>query len=322
MLASVAVLLWAIRVLVAAGCSTNESVSHWLYSSEIDLTTESLLERDDIVGVQLLYSWKSLERAEGKYDLAAIQRDVDLVHSKGKKLWIQLQDRTFSIKNVPTPAYMQTPLYNNDSVPTCDSDDCEMDFKQAGWMAAQWNPHVRERYQALLHALASALDGRIEGINLPETAVDVDTTKDDYNSEAYFQGELENAGYAASVFAESLVVQYVNFWPDGWADDNGYLTKSFEFYAQHGIGVGGPDLIPFSMAQEKNSYPLISEYRDRVPISVIAVQEPDLTKINPHTGQPFTKEEFVDYARNRLGIDIIYWATSSPWLQSTTINHE
>jgi hypothetical protein len=42
----------------------------------------------------------------------------------------------------------------------------------------QWNPAVRERYQALISALAARFDGRVYGINLPETSVDIDPKKD------------------------------------------------------------------------------------------------------------------------------------------------
>lgn len=77
--------------------------------------------------------------------------------------------------------------------------------------------------------------------------------------------------------------------------------------------------MPFSPVQEESSYKYIFEYRSKVPISVVAVQEPDLEKINPYTGQKFTKKEFVEYAIHHLAVDIIFWATGSPWLSSTGI---
>ncbi|KAM4065513.1 hypothetical protein HRG_004182 [Hirsutella rhossiliensis] len=292
-------------------------LQHWLYSSDVDDAALAILDRPDLEGVQALYRWRDLESEKAKYDFSKIIEDLKRVQAKGKKLWVQLQDRTFFIKNIPTPKYMQTPLYSNGSVPTCDGENCERNFEHGGWMAAQWNPHVRERFQALMKAMADELDGQIYGLNLPETSIEVEQGKNNYTSEGYFQGELENAAYAASVFEKSYVVQYVNFWPDGWENNNNYFTKSFSFYAKHGVGVGGPDLIPYDKGQEKNSYPFLREYRDKVPISVVAVQEPDLKKIYNETGKPFTKEEFVDYATKRLGVRIIFWATASPWLNGT-----
>ena len=128
---------------------------------------------------------------------------------------------------------------------------------------------------------------------------------------------MENVLHARNVFNTSYVVQYLNFWPDGLADEKGYLNDSFAFLAAHHIGIGGPDDIPFHAAQESNSYPLMDEYRDRVPISVIAVQEPDLTKINPKTNETFTRQEFTSFAVEDLDVDIIFWTVSSPWLNGT-----
>ncbi len=42
----------------------------------------------------------------------------------------------------------------------------------AGWVARRWDPAVRDRFHKLLSALGHEFDGKIEGINLPETAVD------------------------------------------------------------------------------------------------------------------------------------------------------
>ncbi len=44
----------------------------------------------------------------------------------------------------------------------------------SGWVARVWDPAVRERYNLLIQKLATKFDGKIYGINLPETAVDFD----------------------------------------------------------------------------------------------------------------------------------------------------
>ncbi|MFX8164841.1 hypothetical protein ABTL04_21165, partial [Acinetobacter baumannii] len=58
------------------------------------------------------------------------------------------------------------------------SDDSEVNPGGSGWVAQQWNPALRQRFQALLTALAKQFDGRILGINLPETAIDIDRKRD------------------------------------------------------------------------------------------------------------------------------------------------
>ncbi|KAJ6780588.1 hypothetical protein PWT90_04071 [Aphanocladium album] len=296
----------------------NSTLQHWLYSSTVDDAALALLRRPDLAGVQALYSWKALEVGEGEYDFSGLRADQERVRALGKQFWIQLQDRTFNPRNDPVPAYMHTPAYSNGSAPTCDGEDCETNFQVSGWMAQQWNPAVRARHQALLRALADEFDGRITGLNLPETSVAVLPGTKNYTHESYFWGELETAGVAAAAFKQSHVVQYVNFWPDGWNNTNNRLVDSFEYYAAHGVGVGGPDLIPYKPGQVANSYTYIPMYHDRVPISVVSVQEPDLAEINKETGKPFTKEEFVRYAVDVLRVSIIFWSVESPWLQGSS----
>jgi hypothetical protein len=47
----------------------------------------------------------------------------------------------------------------------------------------------------------------------------------------------------------------------------------------------------------------------------MAVQDATLTDINPATKHGFTHEEFVAFARDYLGVDVIFWDVSSPWLK-------
>src|SRR5581483_5595626 len=119
-----------------------------------------------------------------------------------------------------------------------------------GWAAQQWNRQLRERYQQLLQALAKTFDGRVQGINLPETAIDIDQ-KDDrtgFSCDAYFEAELENMLFARRAFTRSAVVQYVNFWPCEWDNDHRYMERLFEAAAAHGVGLGGPDIVPYRKA--------------------------------------------------------------------------
>lgn len=65
----------------------------------------------------------------------------------------------------------------------------------------------------------------------------------------------------------------------------------------------------------KNSYPFFNQYKSKLALVAMAVQEPTLTYKNPETGKPFSKEEFVQFAEDYLGADIIFWSTTSPgWL--------
>jgi hypothetical protein len=301
-------------VITSAACA---EPANFIYASafEFDLA-RPLLERPDIEGVQLIYNWRMLESAEGVYDFSRIEADLAAVEALGKKLVIQLQDRFFSIGARNVPEYLLTePKYAGGLAPQVD--DTDPDLEQFGWVAVHWNPFVRERFQALLEALAGDFDGRIYAITLPETSMAIDQARDEtgFNCDAYFAAELENLGAARAAFERSHVIQYANFWPCEWENDQGYMGRTFDFAVENGIGLGGPDIVPYRPGQMANSYPFFNRYKDQLSFVGMAVQEPTLQYTNPQTGRPFTREEFVEFATDYLGVDAIFWAVSTPWLQ-------
>jgi hypothetical protein len=291
---------------------------NFLFADSDDLVTrQSLIERPDIAGVQIVYTWKSLEHAKGEYDFSQIESDLAFLEKRGKKLFVQLQDRFFFIEARNVPRYLlEQPEYGGGLVPQSDYAG-EGKPEGHGWVAMQWNPAVRARFQALIRALAKTFDGRIHGINLPESAVEVDPKKDKtgFTCDGYFAAEMENARVAREAFQKSHVVQYVNFWPCGWENEHGYLARSFEIAAQNHIGLGGPDIVPWRPGHMKNSYPFFNRYRGKLDLVAMAVQEPTLTYTNPKTKRKFTRDEFVAFARDYLGVDIIFWSVTAPWLK-------
>lgn len=276
-----------------------------------------ILKRPDIEGAQVIHSWKSLEPEKGRYDFTRIDRDLALLNPLGKKLFLQIQDRFFFPEHRNVPDYILTdPIYDGGLVQQ-DDNAGEGKDKGSGWMTIQWNPHVRDRFQKLLRALGERYDGKVFGINLPETAIEVQKNSDnkDFDCDAYFDAEIENLGVAKQAFPNSHVVQYVNFWPCEWNNDRKYMERTFEFAKTNGIGLGGPDIIPYRRGQMKNSYPFFNRYQDDLPLIAMAVQGPTLTYTNSKTGKKFTRAEFQDYAANYLGVDIIFWTKKSSWLR-------
>lgn len=278
---------------------------------------EPLLARPEFAGAQRIYSWRSLEPSEGKYDLSGIESDVAVAEKLHKQLFVQVQDRFFDAKARGIPDYVLTdPKYGGGLAPEFDHSD-KTHGVTSGWVTKQWNGNVRARFQALLRALARKFDGRIAGVNLPETAADlVDTGKaTGFTCDGYFNAELDNLAYARRVFSRSMVVQYVNFWPCERNNDHNYMARTFSFAAAEGVGLGGPDVVPFKRAQMMNSYPFFHQYRGKLKLVAMAVQEPTLKYINPGTAKPFTREEVVTFARDYLGVDIIFWTLEAPWIE-------
>lgn len=309
----------AAAMLAVASPAGAETLRNFVYTSSGDLhAAVNIISRQDIEGAQIVYNWRALEPQKGRYDFSAIERDLAVLDGLNKKLFIQIQDRFFEPAAKYVPDYlMGDPAYGGGLSPQFDNPG-ENKPIGSGWVAQQWNPAVRPRYQALLSALAGRFDGRVFGVNLPETAIDLDekTPPKGFTCDNYFAGELENLSFARKAFTKSHVVQYVNFWPCEWDNDHNYMGRVFEFAAANGVGLGGPDIVPGRKAQMKNSYPFFNKYRGKLPLVAMAVQEPTLTYKNPKTGKPFTKGEFVRFAQDYLGADIIFWSTASPWLKA------
>jgi hypothetical protein len=307
-----------LALMILAADAARAAPRNYLFADSEDLARiETMIRRPDIEGVQIVYSWKSLETTRGEYDFTQIERDLQHLDSLNRKLFIQLQDRFFEVKHRNVPSYLlQDPVYGGGLVPQVDNPGENQPLGH-GWATQQWNPAVRERFQRLIEALASKFDGRVAGINLPESAIDIDKENDKsgFTCDKYFAAQLENLAFARKVFTKSHVVQYVNFWPCEWNNDKDYMSRAFEFAHANRIGLGGPDIVPYRKAQMKNSYPFFNRYKGKLSLVAMAIQQPTLTYLNPETKKPHTREEFLAFAENYLGVDIIFWTTESPWLQ-------
>src|SRR5689334_2977138 len=57
-------------------------------------------------GVQIAYSWRQLEPQKDQYDFSLIKDDLRLLEKDGKRLFIQLQDVSFSMRWNHVPPYI------------------------------------------------------------------------------------------------------------------------------------------------------------------------------------------------------------------------
>ncbi|KAF9920212.1 hypothetical protein BGZ67_001434, partial [Mortierella alpina] len=179
-----------------------------------------------------------------------------------------------------------------------------------GWQTKHWVPAVRGRFQDLLSALAQQLDGRIFGINLPETAFDYDGTLPQSICDGYFEGQMENLNHASSVFKKTMVIQYMNFWPCEAPGNQPYMKQAFaEAVSKKTFGLGGPDVRPWAEKQLRSSYHFFNENRHNMSHVAMAVQTPDLDFPNPRTNRTNSIDEFKSFSEDYLGADIIFWTS-------------
>lgn len=252
-------------------------------------------------GVQIIYSWKLLEPKKDQYNFAPIETNLQYLAKFHKKLYIQLQDRSFVQQFKSVPDYLLTAEYNNGASQQIDRIDGKI--VGSGWVAKQWNDKVRQRYQKLLIELAKKFDGRVEIIGFPETAIDVADSS--FSCDKYFLATQENMIFAKSVFHTTKVVQSINFLPCEWNNDHNYMARLFSTAVAYKVGVGNPDLVPYNKHQMANSYPFLNKYGSQLPLVVASFQKPDLKYKNPKTKKFYTQSEFREFAKNYLHASIL-----------------
>jgi hypothetical protein len=271
-------------------------------------------------GAQVTYSWRQLEPERDVYDFSPIREDLAFLNSKGKKLFIQLQDVTFSESRVNVPRYLiRDSQYNGGADKQyAIKDGDEAHAVVEGWMARRWDPAVQQRFHKLLLTLGKEFDGRIEGINLAETSIGVGESgrlfPKGFTLEIYRDAIITNMKALKGAFTKSVSLQYANFMPGEWlpADDKGYLRSIYKAARELKVGVGGPDLVPYRKGQMNHSYPLIRESAGLVPTG-LAVQDGDYEFKNPNTGKPGTIDEQLQFATEYLRVDYIFWCAQEPF---------
>ena len=271
------------------------------------------LEAEGVAGAQLTFTWRELEPERGEYDFTAIESHVAMLGAHGKRLWIQVSDVTFGDR-LPVPEYLLSDTsFHGGAVRKYEGSAGVFD----GWVARRWDPAVRGRLASLFAALAAESDGRIEGINLAETAIGFEDPQfhpSGFSFDGYSTAMLEIMRNARRAFRHSCVIVYANFMPGESLPevDHGYLRGIFELAEVIGVGVGGPDLLPYRDGQRRNSLPLIASRSNRV-VAGMAVQDGNLSEVDPNTGRPVTVDALYGIARDRLRLDYLFWGREEPY---------
>lgn len=281
---------------------------------------ENQLSNKCVSGAQIIYSWKQLEPHKNIYDFSKIKKDLHYLNKTHKKLFIQIQDRSFEPTVFNVPDYIRDETTYHGGVAMQYDHPGEGKPITSGWVARVWDPAVRERFQLLINKLAAEFDGKIYGINLPETAVDFDENNPPkgYTQDHYFYAELENISVLRKAFHKSLVVQYINFFPGEWNNDHRYMSRLFSYATNHQIGLGGPDVAPYKTAHMKNSYPFFHKLKGKLLVSM-AIQEPDYTYKNPKTGEPYSFSDFYHFTHDYLYANIIFWNIEEPFYSNRLV---
>jgi hypothetical protein len=275
-------------------------------------------------GAQIMYSWKNMETIKGEYDFSILIEDYKYLKKYGKKLFIQLQDITFSPKYKAVPTYLLTSEYNGGAILQYNDDG-----KPDGWVAKRWNKKVRERFALLLQALGKEFDGKIEGINLQETAIEVnEKTDSNFSEQKYITGLKANMLALKKAFPTSSTMIYANFIPGEWLpwEDKGYLKSIYDYGEEIGVGIGAPDLMVTRKAQLNHALTMMHERHYTVPIG-IAIQDGNYIG---KTGADSDYNEDKDtgdtnrnnivpllhsFAKDFLRVNYMFWVNQEPYFE-------
>jgi hypothetical protein len=308
--------------LLSLSISIAEEIHHYVFfdRDRERILESSFLETSVFEGTQLKYSWRELETEKDSYNLTIIRNDLNILTSKGKKLFIQLQDVSFDTSIINVPQYLlNDEIYHGgaDLQYSYHGDD-EQNAVPEGWVARRWDPAVRERFHKLMDTLGKEFDGKIEGINLAETSVSFGESgrlfPKGFTFETYKDAIIANMKALKKAFQKSVTIQYANFMPGEWLPwtDRSYLLQVYQIAVELGVGVGGPDLLPYKKGQMNNSYGFIKDTDGKVPAGV-AVQWGNYEHVNPKTGKRITISEIYEFGRDYLKLEYIFWCTQEPY---------
>lgn len=253
---------------------------------------ESLVQ--GVVGFVQRYTWRQLEPSPGVYDFSAIEADLTTVSSFGTQLIAQIEDKSFEPR-LPTPDYLQSRTLPN--IP-------------GGYSVVRWDPYVVTRYKALIAALGEHFDAhpRFEGIATTESAHGLDAeamAATGYSAERYRDVLIDELVSASASLPRSRVFWFMNFLWGG----NHYLGDIARVVAAHGVSMGGPDVLPDSVALNRHPYPFYHGAMGLMPL--FGQVEPSCYH-HPHADPEaatlyWTPQELFEYARDDLHVSYLFW---------------
>lgn len=309
----------AYKKYVDAQCPlASDEMKHFVYFARDreGIHDHPFLDHPRFEGAQIMYPWALLEPSKGQYDFTIIQDDYNYLKSKEKKLFIQLQDATFNPKYKAVPGYLLTEEYDGGAIyQRRENGDPE------GWVAKRWNKNVQARFASLLMAIGEVFDGKIEGINLQESAIGVSQEFDDSFTPALYVASLKiNMLALKKAFPRSTTMQYANFIPGEWLpwEDKGYLKSIYQYGQEIGVGLGAPDLMVRRKGQLNHALAMMHEHSYTVPLG-IAVQDGN------YVGQTGSNEVVSDrqnivpllhaFAADFLKLQYMFWVDQKPYFE-------
>ena len=138
------------------GPEVDRSLQDYVYFGlERDRIREaSFLETPTIVGAQLKYTWRELEPERDLYELGPVIADLEFLEHHGKRLFIQLQDVSFSTEIVNVPQYLREAFPRSHVI------------QYANFMPGEWLPWTEKGYLKGIYEHAARIGVGVGGPDL------------------------------------------------------------------------------------------------------------------------------------------------------------
>jgi hypothetical protein len=248
------------------------------YYKRVNGANPNLLTLPGVRGVQVRFLWSDLEPTAGTYSFGTVKAtypdpertvraDLWRARQNNSNLIIMIEDRTFDghpdrsppvAPTNPMPADLRTSEYVALVTTGAGSGD-----SNTGYTAIRWNTTVQTRFRALIQALGNAFDADPNwyGIAFQETAIGLTAqqrTDTGYTDVLYRDAITDNLKKASDAFPTSRTFWYTNFFPTPAQDFRlEEIADTIKTYrgGNHGIIMGGPDILPDNATLNERVYP-------------------------------------------------------------------
>ncbi len=262
-------------------------------------------------GIQVRFLWSEIEKSEGVYDFKVIDQLLAGLSSRGKRLVLQVQTKSFNPDWKLIPDYLKTTQYEGGQFAFNSYNQSTVD----GYNIKLWNPQVRDRLIALFRELGKRYNSHsyFEGVGMIETALGnpadpLSTTQ----IEGFYNNLMSVHQNMRLHFPNTMTIQEVN-----------YPRPKLEFIVgglrNMGAGLSGPDILiedpgllfEGSEYSPKGIYPYYPEVAGTIPIAPQVMGTNYRNTRADGTGYQPTVTELLTFARDRLKSNYIFWLRDS-----------
>ncbi|PSJ17957.1 glycoside hydrolase [Nitrosomonas supralitoralis] len=258
-------------------------------------------------GMMIRYFWNDLEKSKGVYDFSSIDKRLAELSSRGKRLVIQVQTKSFNKRQV-VPNYMKTAEYEGGEFDISDYGNKVV----TGRNIKLWNLQVQNRLTALFRAMGKRYNSHpyFEGISMIESAMGEPIkplTKTQvtnfYNNKIIVQKQMR------LFFPNTMTIQEVNYprpilasfvgrlknigtalsSPDTFIEEKGLLFEATKYDPNQGV------------------YNYYSEFAGTIPMVPTVMSNNYKNTKGDGTGYVPTISQILAFARDTLNANYIFW---------------